>query len=72
MTDGIIERLAELLSNTSGRAEQAAEIIAEMAKSEDNRIIMVQQAVSQITIYCHFLYKLLLHLSFYIFDVGKH
>lgn len=45
LTDGIIERLAELLSTTSGRAEQAAEIIAEMAKSEDNRIIMVQQAV---------------------------
>ena len=44
MTDGIVDRLAELLS--SERAEQAAEIIAEMAKSEDNRIIMVQQAVS--------------------------
>ncbi|KAL5260369.1 hypothetical protein ACHWQZ_G010480 [Mnemiopsis leidyi] len=43
LTDGIVERLAELLS--SDRAEQAAEIIAEMAKSEDNRIIMVQQAV---------------------------
>ena len=43
LTDGIVDRLAELLS--SDRAEQAAEIIAEMAKSEDNRIIMVQQAV---------------------------
>ena len=46
LTDGIVDRLAELLS--SDRAEQAAEIIAEMAKSEDNRIIMVQHAVSRI------------------------
>eukprot|EP00116_Pleurobrachia_bachei_P005417 sb/3465679/ len=41
--DGILSQLVELLA--TDRAEKAAEIIAEMAKSEDNRITFIQQEV---------------------------
>ena len=43
VTDGVLHRLTALLNTPRG--VRAAEIIAEMAKSEDNRIVFIQQEV---------------------------
>ena len=43
LNDGIVNRLSELLC--SSKAEQASEVIAEMAKAEENRITFIQQEV---------------------------